>query len=141
VSVFTDQKLFMEITGQQPSEDMVELYMDLIDEEMNELCNAYGSNNTVEMADGAIDLIYVTIGLLHAMGLDPKPLWDEVQRSNMSKFLVEACVFCGTKGCDHCDGKGEFFKVLRREDGKILKGPGYKAPDLSSIVTEQLSGK
>lgn len=141
MSVFTDQKLFMEITGQKPSEDMVELYMDLIDEEMNELCNAYGVNDVVEMADGAIDLIYVTIGLLHSMGLDPQALWDEVQRSNMSKFLVEACVFCGTKGCDHCNGTGEFFKVLRREDGKILKGPRYKAPDLSSIVTEQLRGK
>lgn len=141
MSVFKDQKLFMEITGQKPGEDMVELYMDLIDEEMNELCNAYGVNDVVEMADGAIDLIYVTIGLLHSMGLDPQALWDEVQRSNMSKFLIEACVFCGTKGCEHCNGQGEFYKVLRREDGKILKGPKYKAPDLSSIVTEQLRGK
>jgi phosphoribosyl-ATP pyrophosphohydrolase len=141
VSVFNDQKKFMDITGQKPSEEMIELYMDLIDEEMNELCNAYGVNDVVEMADGAIDLIYVTIGLLHSMGLDPQALWDEVQRSNMSKFLVEACVFCGTKGCEHCNGTGEFFKVLRREDGKILKGPKYKAPDLSSIVTEQLRGK
>ena len=140
MTVFKDQKLFMEVTGQKPSEDMVELYMDLVDEEMNELCNAYGSNDAVAMADGAIDLIYVTIGLLHSMGLNPQPLWDEVQRSNMSKFLIEPCVFCGTKGCEHCDGKGEFFKVLRREDGKILKGPKYMAPNLSKIVTEQLRG-
>lgn len=141
MNVFDDQKRFMEVTGQTPSDSMIELYMDLIDEEMDELCHAYGINDTVGMADGAIDLIYVTIGLLHAMGLNPKPLWDEVQRSNMSKFLIEPCVFCGTKGCEHCDGEGEFYKVLRREDGKILKGPKYFPPDLSRIVTEQLGGK
>lgn len=141
MSVFTDQKLFMEITGQKPNDDMVRLYMDLIEEEWNELCSAYEVRDVVAMADGAIDILYVTIGLLHSMGLNPKPLWDEVQRSNMSKFLVEPCVFCGTKGCEHCDGKGEFFKVLRREDGKILKGPKYTPPNLSRIVSEQLRGK
>lgn len=141
MTVFTDQKKFMDITGQKPSEEMVRLYMKLIEEELGELTAAYGVNDVVEMADGAIDLIYVTAGLLHSMGLNPQPLWDEVQRSNMSKFLVEACVFCGTKGCEHCDGTGEFFKVLRREDGKILKGPKYFPPNLSRIVTEQLSGK
>lgn len=141
MSVFQDQKLFMKITGQVPSERMIRLYMSLIDEELNELVTAYNVNDVVEMADGAIDLIYVTIGLLHSMGLEPQVLWDEVQRSNMSKFLVEPCVFCGTKGCEHCDGEGEFYKVMRREDGKILKGPKYFAPDLSRIVTEQLSGK
>lgn len=141
MTVFADQKKFMDITGQKPSEEMVRLYMKLIEEELGELTAAYGVNDVVEMADGAIDLIYVTAGLLHSMGLNPQPLWDEVQRSNMSKFLVEACVFCGTKGCDHCDGTGEFFKVLRREDGKILKGPKYFPPNLSRIVTEQLSGK
>lgn len=141
MTVFSDQKQFMDITGQKPSEEMIDLYLDLIEEEREELIDAYAKNDTVGMADGAIDLIYVTIGLLHSMGLDPQPLWNEVQRSNMSKFLLEPCLFCGTKGCDHCDGKGEFWKVLRREDGKILKGPKYFPPNLSRIVTEQLSGK
>jgi len=27
-------------------------------------------------------------------------------------------------------------KPIRREDGKILKGPNYKAPDLTGIVSE-----
>ncbi|CAB5220251.1 NTP pyrophosphohydrolase, DR2231-like [uncultured Caudovirales phage] len=138
MSIFADQKLFMKITGQRASEEMVTLYRDLIAEEFEELDEAYGKNDNVEMADACIDIIYVTIGMLHAMGLDPKPLWDEVQRSNMSKFLIEPCVFCGTKGCDHCNGEGEFYKVMRREDGKILKGPKYSPPDLKSIVERQL---
>lgn len=29
---------------------------------------------------------------------------------------------------------GEDGKPIRREDGKILKGPNYKAPDLSALV-------
>lgn len=139
MSIFNDQKLFMNITGQRPSEDMVKLYRDLIEEEFDELNEAYGKNDTVEMADACIDILYVTIGMLHAMGLDPQLLWDEVQRSNMSKFLIEPCVFCGTKGCDHCNGEGEFYKVLRREDGKILKGPKYSPPDLRSIVNQTLA--
>lgn len=141
MNLFADQKKFMDITGQKPGEDMVNLYMDLVTEELQELYEAFGAGDNVGMADGCIDLIYVTIGLLHSMGLEPQALWNEVQRSNMSKFLVEACVFCGTKGCEHCNGTGEFFKVLRREDGKILKGPKYSPPDLASIVAEQLGGK
>ena len=140
MSIFDDQRLFMKITGQHASEEMVGLYRSLVEEEFIELNEAFYDNDTVEMADACIDIIYVAIGLLHAIGLNPQPLWDEVQRSNMSKFLLEACVFCGTAGCDRCNGEGEFYKVLRREDGKILKGPKYFPPNLRPIVERQLYG-
>lgn len=141
MTIFEDQKLFMDITGQLPSKEAVELYATLVEEEYTELMDAYNIGDTVGVIDGAIDLLYVTSGLLHAMGLNPQPFWDEVQRSNMSKFLLETCVFCGGEGCADCSGKGEFYKVLRREDGKILKGPSYFPPDLKKILAEQLSGK
>lgn len=41
--------------------------------------------------------------------------FDLVHASNMSKL-------------------GEDGKPIRRDDGKILKGPNYKAPDLSALV-------
>lgn len=37
-------------------------------------------------ADALIDLLYVTIGSLLAMGIDMWPLWAEVQRANMAKL-------------------------------------------------------
>lgn len=130
MSVFTDQKLFMDVTGQKPSKETVNLYLRLIDEEFKETRYAWRKWNDdpkderwkAEMVDGCIDLIYVAIGMIHALGLDPQPFWDEVQRSNMSKF---------DKGPN-----GEYI-VNRRVDGKILKGPNYFKPDLLRIVHEQ----
>jgi len=130
VTVFKDQKQFMDVTGQKPSKETVNLYMRLIHEEFKETQYAWRKWNddqnsdkwTAEMVDGAIDLIYVATGMIHALGLDPQPFWDEVQRSNMSKF---------DKGPD-----GEYI-VTRRVDGKILKGPNYFKPDLLRIVYEQ----
>lgn len=70
--------------------------------------------------DGCIDLIYVAVGLLHAMGFNPRPLWDEVHRSNIDKFR---------------DG------IRRREDGKILKPEGWTRPNLAPIVEAALASR
>lgn len=122
MTIFTDQKLFMDVCGQHPESKNELLYYNLIKEEMGELIDAWQSDNRVEMVDACIDIIYVVCGLMHSMGLDPQPFWDEVQRSNMSKFTKKP------------DGG---YEVLRREDGKILKPSTYSAPDLASIYKEQ----
>lgn len=49
-----------------------------------------------------------------------EPLFDEVQASNMSKLTKDG-------------------KVLRREDGKILKSDQFFKPDLASIVHKYLA--
>lgn len=61
------------------------------------------------------DVLYVTYGAADALGIDLPAVFVEVHRSNMSK--VDA------------DGN-----VLRRADGKVLKGPGYQPPDLEGLV-------
>jgi predicted HAD superfamily Cof-like phosphohydrolase len=61
------------------------------------------------------DVLYVTYGAADALGIDLPAVFVEVHRSNMSK--VDA------------DGR-----VLRREDGKVLKGPGYRPPVLDGLV-------
>jgi len=120
-NVFKDQKLFFDITGQTPGAESSKLYRALIDEEYQEMCDAKDMTDAV---DAALDLIYVCAGYLHSLGLDPQPLWDEVQLSNMSKFKSP-------------DG----FRVMRREDGKIMKGPAYFAPDLHGLIMDQMSGR
>ncbi|SKC71773.1 Predicted phosphohydrolase, Cof family, HAD superfamily [Krasilnikoviella flava] len=61
------------------------------------------------------DVLYVTYGAADALGIDLPAVFVEVHRSNMSK--VDA------------DGR-----VLRRADGKVLKGRGYRPPDLDDLV-------
>jgi YD repeat-containing protein len=71
--------------------------------------------NIVESYDAILDLMVVTIGAGVAQGFDLQPGWDEVHRSNMSKFI---------------DGH-------RREDGKWVKGPSYSPAQLGPIFDAQ----
>lgn len=66
----------------------------------------------VDIADGLADLIYVCIGCALEMGIPLEAVFDEVQRSNMSKTI---------------DSK-------LREDGKIQKGPKFSPPDIGAIL-------
>ncbi|MEV4178402.1 hypothetical protein [Nonomuraea sp. NPDC049709] len=67
------------------------------------------------------DVLYVTYGAADALGIDLPAVFAEVHRSNMSKL--------------DADGR-----VLRRADGKVLKGPGYRPPILDDLVEWPPSG-
>lgn len=115
---------FMEAFGQDvkmsatlPSRELGELRVDLIAEELEELQEAIRDENIVEIADALTDLLYVVYGAGHAMGIDLDACFEEVHRSNMSKL-------------------DQFGRPIYREDGKVLKGPNYSAPDLRTIVSE-----
>lgn len=87
----------------------------LITEEYWEFFEASGQGNLVAIADSLTDLLYVIYGAAHAYGIDIDACFAEVHRSNMSKV-------------------GPDGKVVRREDGKILKPDTYTPPDLESIL-------
>lgn len=78
--------------------------------------------NMVELADGLIDTLYVTYGALVALEFPTEKLWKEVQRSNMSKMWDDGLVH-------------------KREDGKVLKPPGFTPPDLHSIMLDWMVAK
>ena len=88
------------------------LQCSLIDEEYDEFNEAsIGSENDLkELAD----LVYVCYQYAAAHGWDLDEALDRVHASNMSKLV---------------DGQ-----PLRREDGKILKGPNYQPPILSDLL-------
>lgn len=67
--------------------------------------------NKAALTKELADLMYVTIGTAITFGLPLEEVFAEVHRSNMSKL-------------------GEDGKPIYREDGKVLKGPNYKEPDL-----------
>ena len=113
---------FMEAFGQDvnieptwPDFSTRELRLELIQEEVDELGEAMEQRDMVGIADALTDILYVVYGTGHSYGIDLDECFQEVHSSNMSKL-------------------GEDGKPIRRDDGKILKGPNYFEPDLESIL-------
>ncbi len=130
--------------AQIPSKERAALRISLLQEELDELKEAIEQNDLVEVADALCDLQYVLSGavLEFGMGEKFKTLFDEVQRSNMSKActsfkVAEATVAHyekrdGTKS--KIEAKDDKFLVLRIPDNKVLKSVEYSPADLKSIL-------
>jgi len=119
--IFSDQKKFMRACGQttdQLNEEQFKLYVDLIDEEVNELVEAIEDADRVEQLDALIDILVVTAGALHSLGVNPEGAWKEVMRSNFDKV-------------DPITGR-----VKKRDDGKVLKPDNWEPPRLAGFVTK-----
>lgn len=129
-----------------PSEDRCRLRVALIAEELKELEHAIKDEDIVEVADALCDIQYVLSGAILEFGLAEKfkALFEEVQRSNMSKACnseEEA-----RKTVEHYkqrDGtecyyrqEGEKWLVYRKSDNKTIKSVGYSPADLRKILAE-----
>ncbi|ADV47721.1 nucleoside triphosphate pyrophosphohydrolase family protein [Cellulophaga sp. E16_2] len=95
------------------------LRFNLMDEENKEYLEAAENNDLVEVADALGDMLYILCGTIleHGMQYKIEEVFNEIQRSNMSKL--------GADG-----------KPIYREDGKVLKGPNYFAPNIDEILKE-----
>jgi predicted HAD superfamily Cof-like phosphohydrolase len=127
-----------------PSKDRCELRIALLEEELRELKAAIDKNDILEAADAFADLQYVLSGAILEFGLGEKfkALFDEVQRSNMSKTcksLEEAeatqSYYEMHRGQESLiRPKGNEFLVYRKSDGKVFKSVNYSPPDLETIL-------
>ena len=118
-------RIFHETYGLGVSEEMKadlgtlknELRFNLMKEENEEYLEAVQNNDIVEIADALGDMLYILCGTILEHGLQNKieEVFDEIQRSNMSKL-------------------GEDGKPIYREDGKVMKGPNYFKPNFSDIL-------
>ena len=120
-SLLTQAILFRQAMEQpigSPDENVHELQHSLIREEYGEFCDEYeteldgGSleNQLKELAD----LVFVCYQYAAARGWNLDAAMSRVFRSNMSKLV---------------DGK-----PLRRDDGKVMKGPNYEPPILEDLL-------
>lgn len=126
-----------------PSEPRSKLRVSLLAEELKELEEAIQNNDIVEVADALCDLQYVLSGAVLEFGLANKfsELFDEVQRSNMSKACKtiseaeETIQHYREKGVDsfYEEADGHFL-VFRTEDRKTLKSVRYSPADLKKIL-------
>ena len=99
------------------SEETVNLRFDLMREENEEYLEAAKNNDLIEIADALGDQLYILCGtiLSHGMQYKIEEVFEEIQKSNMSKL-------------------GQDGKPIYREDGKVLKGPNYFKPDIKKIM-------
>ncbi len=129
-----------------PGEERCRLRVALLAEELKEFQEAIEKGDIVEIADALCDLQYVLTGAVLEFGLGTKfkALFDEVQRSNMSKTCksleeAEATVrhYQQTKGFDcYIRQEGDLWLVYRADDHKTLKSVQYSPADLESILHE-----
>jgi len=118
----------MEMAVDAPyTKQLLELRQRLINEETAELnteintliseletTGTTSKETRLKMYKELADLQYVLSGMVVALDIPMEDVFSRVHKSNMSKLV---------------DGK-----PLKREDGKVLKGPNYKKPDLSDLA-------
>jgi predicted HAD superfamily Cof-like phosphohydrolase len=127
-----------------PDESRCKLRVTLIAEELKELEEAIQQNDIVGVADALSDIQYVLSGAILEFGLADKfkTLFEEVQRSNMSKACdseadaIRTMEFYKQKDGTECYYKQEGAKwlVYRKADNKTLKSINYSPADLASII-------
>jgi predicted HAD superfamily Cof-like phosphohydrolase len=113
---FKDIDTFQTACDQEPSMENYAMYLDLITEEYEELKEAVIENDRVEQLDALVDILVVTMGAIRAGGFDGEGAWKEVMDTNFAKI-------------DPTTGK-----VIKREDGKVLKPKGWTAPNLTKFI-------
>ena len=116
-----------------PTPDVAALRCRLIEEECDEVADellsgvwnsetSWFAGRTSDEVDRAklakelADLVYVVYGTAYQYDIPLTAVVEEVHRSNMTKI------------------KGG---VVRREDGKILKGPHYEEADVARVLDER----
>lgn len=98
-----------------PGEHLRPMQKSLIDEEWSEFHEAFHFESKENQLKELADLVYVCFQFAASQEWDLDAAMLRVHQSNMSKL-------------------GEDGKPIRREDGKILKGPNYQPPTLTDLV-------
>ncbi len=99
------------------SPDIIALRHRLMAEENDEYLEAAKDGDMVEIADALGDMLYILCGTIISHGMQDviADVFRTIQESNMSKL--------GADG-----------KPIYREDGKVMKGPGYFRPDIAGVL-------
>lgn len=112
-----------ELLGSQEVNESDNPYGLLLDKS-NELVRSMVMGNLVGIADGLADVLYVVFGTAAAYGIDVQEVFDEVQRSNMTKAVWDA--------------DQQRFTVIKDAGGKIIKPETFSEAKLGPIVKRQI---
>ena len=115
-----DVKRWLEAVGQTTDTDndaQRVLYAKLITEEFGEFISAYVDKDDVEQLDACMDMIWVIVGYALSRGWDVEGAWNEVTRSNFSKFDKETGL-----------------PIKNPQTGKIMKPSTFSEPELEPYL-------
>lgn len=127
--IFLDVDAFIKAVGHEPGPDRIPLYLELVREEVGELeegMAGYFASETdtekqihrAEVVDAICDTIWVLIGLGRMMNLPLEEAWDEVAITNFKKI------------------DPELGRVMKDENGKVMKPSGWREPNMLRIVKQ-----
>ncbi|MFF5300852.1 MULTISPECIES: MazG nucleotide pyrophosphohydrolase domain-containing protein [unclassified Streptomyces] len=91
---------------------------ELLAEEAAEVAEVSVSGPLDKLAHELADVVYVAYGTALVHGVDLDAVIAEIHRANMTKI-------------------GPDGEIVRRDDGKVLKGEHYEAPDVSGVLRRQ----
>jgi predicted HAD superfamily Cof-like phosphohydrolase len=91
---------------------------ELLAEEAAEVAEVSVSGPLYKLAHELADVVYVAYGTALVHGVDLDAVIAEIHRANMTKI-------------------GPDGEIVRRDDGKVLKGEHYEAPDVSRVLRRQ----
>jgi len=120
--VQTFNESFGVVVNEEPTfldQPTFELGVRLLKEEIEEYEKAHNEGDMVEVADGAVDILFIAIGIVIKNGLQDviEELFDEVFLSNQSKL--------------------HNGKALLRDDNKVMKGKNYFKPEIKKILEKK----
>ena len=154
-SYLSQVKEFMLTSGQEvrkypsfPTSQICQLRVDLLREETEELSEAIEKGSLIEVLDALIDLQYVLSGAIHSFGMTEifDEGFEEVQASNMSKFVTSAeDTILSIKKYKKLGVEVEAVKnqelivIVRAEDKKVLKGINFKEPRLAKLIVDSIT--
>lgn len=136
---------WLETAGQVSSEKKVDLAINLIEEELQELKDAWAKGDIIGVLDAVVDLYWVVTNVPYFAGESLEEVQSYVNKvsiSNWSKFctsqdMAEVTVDLYKKG-EHPDKLGQKidcyyervgqFWIVKRTDGKILKSIYWISP-------------
>ena len=96
-----------------------EYRLNFLQEEIEELIEAYRNGDLANIADALVDIVYVAMGTAHLHNLPWQELWREVQRTNMKKERVR-----------YID------ESKRRSRLDVIKPKGWTPPQIRAILSK-----
>lgn len=128
----------------------VDIYVDGVKIELNSVFEFRISDqrkpDLVKILDGCCDTAVVNTGDLSACGISDMKPQRIIDESNLEKFEIPVC--CGVamthtgRGNYNClDCLSMKLGPYRRDDGKFMKGPDWKVPDLGKEIERQLGDR
>ena len=135
-----------------PTDEEADLRISLLDEEVQELREAFVNQTKVDIADALADILYVLLGTASTCGMDLGRIFSEVHRSNMSKFwksnevadllnrdAQEVYQYIADAPLSNeefdCRRISKVHWTVKNKEGKIIKSPSYSPADIVSCLS------